>query len=73
MQGAKEKQRIRSEEMEIEVVERRKQIEIEEKEISRKDKELMATIKRPAEAEAYKMQILAEGSRLVTSLAGRDP
>ncbi|ELU07072.1 hypothetical protein CAPTEDRAFT_182829 [Capitella teleta] len=66
LQGAKEKQRIRSEEMEIEVVERRKQIEIEEKEISRKDKELMATIKRPAEAEAYKMQILAEGSRTQT-------
>jgi flotillin len=29
----------------------------------RKDKELMATIKRPAEAEAYKMQTLAEGNR----------
>ena len=38
LQGAKEKQRIRSEEMEIEVVERRKQIEVEEKEILRKDK-----------------------------------
>lgn len=67
LQGAKEKQRIRSEEMEIEVVERRKQIEIEEKEIMRKDKELMATIKRPAEAEAYKMQTIAEGNRSVVS------
>lgn len=49
--------------MEIEVVERRKQIEIEEKEILRKDKELMAQVKRPAEAEAYKVEQLAEGHR----------
>ena len=63
LQGAKEKQKIRSEEIEIEVVERRKQIEVEEKEILRKDKELMAVVKRPAEAEAYRMQALAEGHR----------
>ena len=63
LQGAKEKQKIRSEEIEIEVVERRKQIEVEEKEILRKDKELVAVVKRPAEAEAYRMQALAEGQR----------
>ena len=45
------------------MVERRKQIEVEEKEILRKDKELMAVVKRPAEAEAYRMQALAEGHR----------
>ena len=44
-------------------MERRKQIEVEEKEIMRKDKELIAIVKRPAEAEAYKMQALAEGQR----------
>lgn len=66
LQGAKEKQKIRSEEMEIEVVERRKQIEVEEKEIMRKDKELVATVKRPAEAEAYRMQTIAEGARTQT-------
>ncbi len=54
--------------MEIEVVERRKQIEIEEKEILRKDKELMAQVKRPAEAEAYKVEQLAEGHRWVTEV-----
>ena len=47
------------------VVERRKQIEIEEQEIKRKEKELIATVKLPAEAEAYKVQTLAEGMRLV--------
>ena len=47
------------------VVEGRKQIEIEEQEIKRKEKELIATVKLPAEAEAYKVQTLAEGMRLV--------
>ena len=45
------------------VVERRKQIEIEEQEIRRKEKELMSTVKLPAEAEAYKVQTIAEGKR----------
>ena len=49
--------------MEIEVVERRKLIEVEEKEIMRKEKELIATVKRPAEAEAFRMEAIAEGSR----------
>ena len=47
------------------VVERRKQIEIEEQEIKRKEKELIATVKLPAEAEAYKVQTVAEGMRQV--------
>lgn len=65
LQAAKEQQKIRMEEIEIEVVQRKKQIAIEEKEIERTDKELIATVKRPAEAEAYKMQQLAEGHKWV--------
>ena len=49
-------------------MERRKQIEVEEKEIMRKEKELIATVKRPAEAEAYKMEMLAEGQRFVDNI-----
>ena len=49
--------------MQIEVVERRKDIDVEEMEIQRKDKELIATVKRPAEAESYKVETLAEGKR----------
>ncbi|XP_053130631.1 flotillin-2 isoform X2 [Hemicordylus capensis] len=64
LQGAKEQQKIRQEEIEIEVVQRRKQIDVEEKEIVRMDKELIATIKRPAEAEAYRMQEIAEGEKV---------
>merc|ERR1719445_2784797 len=63
LQAAKIQQKIRNEEIQIQVVERRKQIEIEEQEIKRKEKELTATVKLPAEAEAYKVQTVAEGNR----------
>lgn len=39
---------------------------MEEKEILRKEKELIATVKRPAEAQAYKVEQLAEGQRKQT-------
>ncbi|MED6268532.1 Flotillin-2a [Characodon lateralis] len=68
LQAAKEQQKIRLEEIEIQVVQRKKEITIEEKEIDRTDKELIATVRRPAEAEAYKMQQLAEGQKMKTVL-----
>merc|ERR1719351_260293 len=71
LQAAKIQQRIRNEEIQIQVVERRKQIEIEEQEIKRKEKELIATVKLPAEAEAYKVQTVAEGNRTKTVEAAR--
>ncbi|KFV51436.1 Flotillin-2, partial [Tyto alba] len=49
LQSAREQQKIRQEEIEIEVVQRKKQIDVEEKEIIRMEKELIATVKRPAE------------------------
>uniref|UniRef100_F7EPY6 Flotillin n=1 Tax=Xenopus tropicalis TaxID=8364 RepID=F7EPY6_XENTR len=64
LQAAKEQQKIRQEEIEIKVVQRKKQIDIEEKEIVRMDKELIATVRRPAEAEAYRMQQIAEGEKV---------
>merc|ERR1719234_2930769 len=71
LQAAKIQQRIRNEEIQIQVVERRKQIEIEEQEIKRKEKELFATVRLPAEAEAYKTQTVAEGNRTKTVEAAR--
>lgn len=70
LQAAKEQQKIRLEEIEIEVVQRKKQITIEEKEILRTDKELIATVRRPAEAEAYKMEQLAEARKWVKGMRG---
>ena len=65
LQEAKERRAIRKEEIEIDVVQRRKQIEVEAREIERKDRELEATVRRPTEAEAYKVNTLAEGKRYV--------
>ena len=54
LQAAKTKQRLREEEMQIQVVERTQQILVQEQEILRKQKELDAKVRRPAEAEKYK-------------------
>ncbi|XP_017142475.1 flotillin-2 isoform X1 [Drosophila miranda] len=66
LQAAKIRQRIRNEEIQIEVVERRKQIEIESQEVQRKDKELTGTVKLPAEAEAFRLQTLAQAKQCQT-------
>merc|ERR1719493_447111 len=71
LQAAKIQQRIKNEEIQIQVVERRKQIEIEEQEIKRKEKELISTVRLPAEAEAYKVQTVAEGNRTKVVEAAR--
>ena len=54
LQSAKTQQRIREEQMQIKVVERSQNISIQEQEIQRKQKELDATVRRPAEAEKYR-------------------
>nr|CAD7392751.1 unnamed protein product [Timema cristinae] len=66
LQAAKIRQKIRNEEIQIDVVERRKQIEIEEQEVQRKERELNATVRLPAEAESYHVQMIAEGKRTQT-------
>ncbi|KAJ8985237.1 hypothetical protein NQ317_018266 [Molorchus minor] len=48
LQAAKIRQKIRNEEIQIEVVERKKQIEIETQEVLRKESELMAMVRLPA-------------------------
>lgn len=65
LQAAKIRQKIRNEEIQIDVVERKKQIEVEAQEVLRKERELNATVRLPAEAESYRVQMIAEGKRLV--------
>ncbi|KAI5620481.1 flotillin-1 [Silurus asotus] len=64
LQVAKTKQRIEEEKMQVQVVERSQQITLQEQEITRKEKELEAKVKKPAEAEKYKLERLAEAERL---------
>lgn len=62
LEAAKVQQSIREANVEIEVVARRKQIEVEEQEILRKQKELEATVQRPADAESFKVETLAQAN-----------
>ena len=53
--------------MQIKVEERSKQIELQEQEIVRRERELEATVRKPADAERYRLEKLAEANRLVGS------
>ncbi|XP_014282104.1 flotillin-1 [Halyomorpha halys] len=64
LQAAKTRQRIKEEQMQIKVVERKQEIAVQEQEMQRKEKELIATIRRPAEAEKYRLEKLAEANRI---------
>lgn len=55
--------------MQVLVVERTQQIMLQEQEITRREKELEAKVKKPAEAERYRLEKLAEAERCV-SLTG---
>lgn len=63
LQQAKEEQIIRDAELEVEVIQRRKQIEVEEAEVVRREKELEATQRKPAEYNSLKIELLADGDR----------
>ena len=57
-------QRIKEEGIQIQVIERLQQIEIAEHEIQRKHFELDSKIRKPAEAEKYRLETIAEAQRL---------
>ncbi|CAA9994604.1 unnamed protein product [Nesidiocoris tenuis] len=63
LQAAKTRQRIKEEQMQITVVERKQEIAVQEQETQRKEKELMAQVRRPAQAEKYRLEKLAEANR----------
>lgn len=63
LQAAKTRQRIKEEQMQIKVVERTQEIAVQDQEVQRREKELEATIRRPAEAEKFKLEKLAEANR----------
>lgn len=56
-------QAVRAEEIQIQVVERQKQIEVQQQEALRRERELEATVRRPAEAEQYRIRTIAEAER----------
>jgi flotillin len=58
-----ENQKVKAEEVQIEVIAKQKQIEVEHQEVMRREQELDATVRKPAEAEQYKVRTLADARR----------
>ncbi len=69
----KKGQEVKKEEIQVQVIDREMQIEVQEKEIARREKELEATIIKPANAERMRIQTLADAEKykMETEAAGR--
>ncbi|MBN1286503.1 MAG: flotillin family protein [Anaerolineae bacterium] len=59
-------QKVKAEQVQIEIVEKQKQIEVQQQEALRRERELEATVRKPAEAEQYRIKTLAEAQRFQT-------
>jgi len=62
-QVARTKQQIEEQRAQVLVVERAQQVQLQEHEIGRRERELEATVRKPAEAERYRLERLAEAQR----------
>lgn len=72
LQKYKTGQLVKAEEVQVQIIEKQKQIELQQQEILRKQRELEATVQRPADAERYKVETLANARKfqLETEAAG---
>ena len=72
LQRFKTGQLVKAEEVQVSIVEKQKQIELQQQEILRKQRELEATVQKPADAERYKVETLANAKKfqLETEAAG---
>src|SRR3989442_6199384 len=65
-------QLVKAEEVQVQIIEKQKQIELQQQEISRKQRELEANVQKPADAKRYKVETLANAKKfqLETEAAG---
>ena len=63
LQKYKTGQLVKAEEVQVNIIEKQKQIELQEQEIKRKERELQATVMKPAEAERAKVETLANAKK----------
>src|SRR5438067_12207243 len=63
LQKYKPGQLVKAEEIQVSIVEKQKQIELQQQEILRKQRELEATVQKPADAERYKVETLANARK----------
>jgi len=72
LQKFKTNQLVKAEEVQVQIIEKQKNIELQQQEILRKQRELEATVQRPADAERYRVETLANARKfqLETEAAG---
>src|SRR5438876_5966382 len=72
LQKFKTGQLVKAEEVQVSIIEKQKQIELQQQEILRKQRELEANVQKPADAERYKVETLANATKfqLETDAAG---
>jgi flotillin len=66
-------QEVKKEEIQVDVIEKEQQVIVQEKEILRKEKELNATVNKPADARRYAVQVQADSEKykIEAEAAGR--
>jgi flotillin len=72
LQKFKTGQLVKAEEVQVNIIEKQKQIELQQQEIMRKQRELEANVQKPADAERYRVETLANATKfqLETEAAG---
>src|SRR5262245_43695582 len=72
LQKFKTGQLVKAEEVQVQIIEKQKQIELQQQEIMRKQRELEANVQKPADAERYRVETLANAKKfqLETEAAG---
>ncbi len=72
LQKFKTGQLVKAEEIQVAIIEKQKQIELQQQEIQRRQRELEAMVQKPADAERYRVETLANATKfqLETEAAG---
>jgi flotillin len=72
LQKFKTNQLVKAEEIQVSIIEKQKQIELQQQEIMRRQRELEASVQKPADAERYRVETLAAATKfqLETEAAG---
>ena len=72
LQRFKTSQLVKAEEVQVSIIEKQKQIELQQQEILRRQRELEAQVQKPADAERYRVETLAAATKfqLETEAAG---
>jgi len=63
LQKFKTGQLVKAEEVQVSIVEKQKQIELQQQEILRRQRELEATVQKPADAERYRVETLVNATK----------